>query len=134
MGAEVDPYPSRHHPPHSALQCPGKNRPDFLKTSYLFTARLQSSLLSLPLCSIDFLLTKNCQFSTPTTAAVPGLDIYLLHLGCCLSNSAHPQRQYICLTVRVKEQETVLTVHLHIKVGKNAPSMNTRQTQQKRMF
>lgn len=44
--------------PTQHLNAPAKNRPDFLKTSYLFPARLQSPLLSLPLCRIDFLLTK----------------------------------------------------------------------------
>lgn len=75
MGAEVDPYPSRQHPPRSALQCPGKNRTDFLKTSYLFTATLQSPFFSLPLCCIDFLLL----FFTPTIPLLGYLSIAFIY-------------------------------------------------------
>lgn len=68
--------------PTQHFNAPAKNRPDFLKTSYLFTARLQSPLLSLPLCHIDFLLTKNpqkCQFSTPAMAAIPSQSIAFIY-------------------------------------------------------
>lgn len=97
MGAEVDPYPSRHHPPHSALQCPGKNRPDFLKTSYLFTARLQSPLVSLPLCCIDFLLTKNVSFLLQLWQQSQGWGIYLLHLYTVLEEQFSPPSTSIYL-------------------------------------
>lgn len=97
MGAEVDPYPSRHHLPHSALQCPGKNRPDFLKTSYIFTARLQSPLFSLsPLCCIDFRLEKKMSVFYPNYGSNPrvGVSIYCIYIQCWKSNSARPHRQY----------------------------------------
>lgn len=62
-------------PPHSALRCPGKNRPDFLKTSSHFIA--VSTLLSF---SLLYWFSANkkkrrrkCQFSTPIKATITGL-------------------------------------------------------------
>lgn len=74
MGAEVDPYPSRQHPPHSALQCPGKNRPDFFKDKLPFYCK--TAVPTLPSSSLLYWFSANkkkSQFSTPTMAAIPGL-------------------------------------------------------------
>ena len=88
--------------PTQHFNAPAKNRPDFLKTSYLFTARLQSPVLSLPLCCIDFLLTKKNPKQKPLSS-LPQLwqrsPPKLLHLYTVLEEQFGTQRQYICLTV-----------------------------------
>lgn len=78
--------------PTQHFNAPAKNRPDFLKTSYLFTARLQSPVLSLPLCCIDFLLTKKTQNKNPSVLypsyGSDPLPNYCIYIQCWRSNSA----------------------------------------------
>lgn len=126
MGAEVDPYHSRHHPPHSALQCPSKNRLFSRQATFLMQ---DCKLFSLPLCCIDFLLTKTpISFLPQLCHLSQGWAIHLLHLHTVLVEQFSPSSLSIHLPDSWKYQETVLTEHLHIKVWKNALSANTRQT------
>lgn len=77
-------------PPYSALQCLDKNRPDFLKTSCRFIA---ARLFSLPLCCIDFLLTKKRrkrQFSTPIKATITGLEYLSISFICSAARAVQP--------------------------------------------
>lgn len=84
-------------PPHSALQCPGKNRPDFLKTSYRFIA--VSTLLSFSL-----LFSANKKIKGENVSFLPQLrqrsqdyGIYLLHLYRVLLEQFSPPSKSIYL-------------------------------------
>lgn len=78
MGAELDPYPSRHHFTPLSTSRPGK------KYTWLFKDKLVKAIAALaspPLCRIDFLLTKtkkrkegeNVSFLPQLKAAMAGL-------------------------------------------------------------
>lgn len=134
-GAELDPYPSRHHFTPLSASRPGK------KYTWLFKDKLVKAIAALsspPLCRIDFLLTKKekkrgreRQFSTPIKGSDGRIreSIFCIYRQCIWSNSAGPHSQYICPTLWLKD--AALTVHLHIKVYKNAPSERSRQTEQR---